>query len=380
MKKLLKKLNAWLHLWLGLVSGIIVVIMGITGCVLVFEHEIRNATNPWRHAPNTGKVDMLPPSALAKSAAAAAGKPVTSIWYKGEDKAAVVSLEKSDSVAFVNPYTAQVNAIVEREDFFDWVLDGHIFLWLPHEVGHHITAYGTLLFFILLVTGIVLWWPKNLKKANVDKSFKIKWTASFKRVNYDLHNVLGFYSFIVATIFAFSALMMCFGWFSSSVYWTASGGESVPPRVSSHSDTSIIRTITSIDNVDKAWRKGINEIGVYNKKEIIVAFPDEPAEALYLCVDMHRGTWRDIYLDQHTLAQLPTSEKTLRELKFADLIMRANYGLHVGSLAGMTTQVIYFLGSLICASLPITGFLVWWGKKKKKKPVKKAVLNNVSAN
>ena len=35
------------------------------------------------------------------------------------------------------------------------------------------------------------------------------------------------------------------------------------------------------------------------------------------------------------------------------------------SLGGMTTKIIYFLASLICATLPIMNFYIWWGKKKK---------------
>lgn len=47
-----------------------------------------------------------------------------------------------------------------------------------------------------------------------------------------------------------------------------------------------------------------------------------------------------------------------------------NYDLHVGSILGLPGKILAFFGALIGASLPVTGFLVWWGKrKKKKKPV-----------
>jgi uncharacterized iron-regulated membrane protein len=51
----------------------------------------------------------------------------------------------------------------------------------------------------------------------------------------------------------------------------------------------------------------------------------------------------------------------------ADKIYRMNYDLHTGSILGLPGKIIAFFASLICASLPVTGFLVWWGKKKKKK-------------
>ena len=51
-------------------------------------------------------------------------------------------------------------------------------------------------------------------------------------------------------------------------------------------------------------------------------------------------------------------------------------GLHVGQIGGLTTKIIAFLASLICASLPITGFIIWWGKRKKSRSKKvKAVVH-----
>ncbi|MBN3661790.1 MAG: PepSY domain-containing protein, partial [Ornithobacterium rhinotracheale] len=44
----------------------------------------------------------------------------------------------------------------------------------------------------------------------------------------------------------------------------------------------------------------------------------------------------------------------------------ANYDIHVGAILGIWTKILAFIISLICASLPITGFLVWWGRKNKK--------------
>jgi len=44
----------------------------------------------------------------------------------------------------------------------------------------------------------------------------------------------------------------------------------------------------------------------------------------------------------------------------------ANYDIHVGAILGLPTKIIAFIVSLICASLPVTGFMIWWGRRKKK--------------
>jgi uncharacterized iron-regulated membrane protein len=42
-----------------------------------------------------------------------------------------------------------------------------------------------------------------------------------------------------------------------------------------------------------------------------------------------------------------------------------NYDIHVGAIGGLTGKIIAFIASLVCASLPVTGFLIWWGKRRK---------------
>jgi len=362
---MLKKLNAWVHLWFGLVSGIIVIILGITGCILVFEEELKYALYPWTKAERPAGADYLPPSALRKAAEEALpGFKLGTVWYKGDDKAAFFSVRDSDSLIYINPYTADITGIVDHEDFFHFIDEGHRNLWLPHDVGHQLVGWGTFVFFILLITGLVLWWPKKWNKRGIEQGFKIKWKAKFKRVNYDLHNVLGFYSLLIAVVLAYTGLMMSFRWFNKSVFWLA-GGE-VKERSFSFSDTTkATSSYVLADQVDRAWQMGLTQIGQYNKRAIISGIPESIKDPLYICVDMYNGGWREVYLDQHTLEELPQTQAKMKEEPVAVWLRRMNYGLHVGEVGGLPTKIIYFLASLICASLPVTGFLVWLGKKKK---------------
>ncbi len=368
-----KKINAWFHLWFGLASGIVVFVLGITGCVLVFEQEIKGINAPWVYAENTTEGKILPPSVLYKAVAKRLpGREIESVWYYGENRTAQFSIHESDSTVYVNPYTAQVVAIAAHEDFFHFFEDGHFYLWMPKDIGHQVVGWGTFIFFFLLISGLILWWPKKWNKKGKEQAFKVKWNAKFKRVNYDLHNVFGFYSLIIAILLAFTGLMMSFSWFNNSVYWMA-GGENTP-RIEALSDTTANPKSDLLVQIDKAWHKGVFEIAEHNPYEIILHFPEKVSEAIYVCTDMYRGTWRDVYLDQHTLKELPASRKRLRDENLSSWIRRSNYGLHVGAIGGLTTKILFFLASLICASLPVTGFYIWWGKKKKAFNRKKKIL------
>src|SRR5215213_3899716 len=82
--------------------------------------------------------------------------------------------------------------------------------------GKYITGISTLLFLFILITGIILWWPKT--KNILQQRLKIKSTAGWKRLNHDLHIVLGFYSSIFLFVFAFTALAWSFEWFNKGIY------------------------------------------------------------------------------------------------------------------------------------------------------------------
>jgi len=370
-KKSLSKINAWLHLWLGIVSGIIVVIISITGCILVFEHEITAMLDAKLNISPQDESKLLPPSRLYKAVAAAVpGKEIHSVWYYGLDKTAAFSLD-SDSTVYVNPFTAEVVAFKPQEDFFHDIDDLHRNLMLGRKIGKPIVGWATFIFFFLLLSGLVLWWPKKWNKRSREQSFTIKWKATFKRVNYDLHNVLGFYTMLIAILMAVTGLVMSFSWFSRSMYWVT-GGEKMerrrPPK-----EVFAPSVNSALKDADQIFYKVRNEIALHNKNNIIIHFPEKPDELIYACTDMFAGFWRDLYFEPATLELSKRSGKRLEDMAFPDQVRKLNYAIHVGAFGGMTTKIIYFICSLVCASLPITGFYIWWGKKRKKKAPKPAL-------
>jgi len=368
------KINAWLHLWLGLFSGIVVIILSFTGCILVFQEELANTFYPWRTVEARSSAEQLPPSEIFKAVKAyLPNKEIQSIWYHDLDRSVKVSL-KSDSILYVNPYTAEMLAFVDHEDFFHEIDEGHRHLWLPPKIGDPIVGWGTFIFFLLLLSGLVLWYPKKWNKGNANKSFKIKWKASFKRINYDLHNVLGFYSVLLALIMAISGLVMSFPWARKSVYWL-SGGEKVrQERRNTPKEEKPVITMEEallFSKTDDIWNKVRKEYAIYNKEAVIIGYPKDASEPLYTCTDMIYGSWRYIYFDLQTMLPTKGTQTPLNEEKAADWIMRANYGIHTGLIYGTTTKILYFLASFICGTLPITGFYVWWNKRKKGKKTAK---------
>lgn len=375
-KSRFSKINAWLHLWLGLASGIVVVIMGVTGCILVFEHEIKGLTSPWLNVEAQSPEKVLPPSQIyALVRKSLPEKEIHGLWYNGLDKTIKVDVE-SDSLIYVNPYNGKITGMVDHEDFFHEIDEGHRYLWLGKETGTAITSWATFIFFFLLISGLILWFPKKWNKTTINNSFKIKWNAKFKRVNYDLHNVMGFYTLILALLISLTGLIMTFHWVRESTYWITGGWANETEKkeqiVSVKNDVLATSQLDKLKAADFIWNKVRKEIAKENKEAVIIHFPDEPKDNFYACTDMHNGNWRDLYFDPKTLELLPNSRKYIGDEKFHDWMSRSNYSLHVGAIGGLTTKIIYFAASLICASLPITGFYIWLGRKKKQKATVKS--------
>jgi uncharacterized iron-regulated membrane protein len=382
-KSFWKQLNAQLHLWLGLASGLIVLIVSVTGCVWTFQEEITNVTDHKLLFVTPESRAALPVSVLKQKAEAALGKPVDYITtYTSPDRAWEFMCYKAsgmknpvwalDEVAFyqsayINPYTGQVTGVKDfTKDFFVIIKQLHWSLLLANRIGQPIVGWSVVIFVILLITGLILWWPKKWNKKSREQSFKIKWSGNFKRVNYDLHNVLGFYSLLLALVLGLTGMVFAFEWFQKTVYVVATQSVTPPQHPVVASDSTI--TGEGLDfayyNTLKAM-PGVHRIGLS---------PAGPEKAATISAS---GYWDDeTYYNRDDLQFDKSTGKLLlhetrKDLNAGEKIANMNFDIHVGAIGGLPGKIIAFIISLICASLPVTGLMVWLnkGKKTKKKPV-----------
>ncbi len=383
----MRKIVGKIHLWLGLASGLVVFIISVTGCLLAFEWELRSLFGKqWFHLPagaKTAQTAPLPPSQLRAIAEKEIGKSAQGVIYGGKDYSSVVQFYgRGDNAyyqqVFMNPYNGQVLRTWDaKSDFFRIVLEGHFNLWLPRKIGQPIVAWSTLAFFVLLLSGLVLWWPRN--KAARKQRFSVKWDAKWKRKNYDLHNVLGFYVMSIAVILIVTGLVYGFKWWADGLYYATTGGKSLKDAVYPISDTTRLTPAHSLEaNTDIAWAR------------VMKAKPAEAGLSLYFAtgnsapisvtINNRPGTYyktENFLFDQYTLQPLeatgPFAGK-YEEKSMGDKFRRMNYDLHVGAIWGLPGKLLMFFASLICASLPVTGVCIWLGRKRKAKKAKKAPL------
>ncbi|ARS34036.1 PepSY-associated TM helix domain-containing protein [Pontibacter actiniarum] len=368
----IKKLIGKVHLWLGFASGLLVLFLGITGCILSFQREIEDATQEYRFVEHQPGKALLPPSELRAIAdSQLPGKKTHSVSYQKGKAALVVYYDFEPEyyyTVYLNPYTGDVLKVKNMaHDFFRIIIEGHYYLWLPPNIGQPILASATLIFVVLLITGIILWWPKN--KSAAKQRFSIKWSAKWRRKNYDLHNVLGFYMSWVVIFIAITGLVWGFQWVSKSVYWATSGGKPINEYYETLSDTTKASPLASTPAIDLLWDKvrkenpaftGSLEVHIPENKKTSIEIASNPDTDTYWKIDYR-------YFDQHTLQELPVTHMygKLADASVADKIRRMNYDIHVGAIGGIVGKIIAFFASLLAASMPVTGTLIWWGRRKK---------------
>lgn len=369
----LKKTLGKIHLWLGLSSGLVVFIVAVTGCIYAFQAEIKDLT--YSHffvEPQDSPV--LPPSQISKIAQEAfpEGHLHAVLYPTAERSAQGIFFSYGEGfdhyqIAYINPYTGELIKLKdEYADFFRIVLDGHFYLWLPPEVGQPVVATFTLIFLVMVLTGLVLWWPK---KKNYKQAFSIKWNARWRRKNYDLHQVLGFYVMTFALVFAITGLVWGFIWFRDGYYALTSGGKQFIEYYTPLSDSTQTYN-ADIPVLDQVWVKMNAE---YPDAEYIEVHPPELAHgAIAANANPDASTYWKIdyrYFDQYTMEELSVDHMWGRvdEASVADKLQKMNYDIHVGAIGGLPGKVLAFLLSAIIVSLPVTGFLIWWGRKYKAK-------------
>lgn len=376
-----KKLAGTLHLWLGLASGLVVFIVSITGCIYVFETEIRGAVERGFQNVEAQTAPRLPVSSLktigAQALSAELGRPLKAQYqnvtlYRDPTKAAYFyAYNETPEVyhyVYLNPYTGRVLKVQDRRsDFFGIVLELHTSLMLPHAVGHYVVGVSVLIFVISLITGLILWWPRNRSAAR--QRFSVKWSARWRRVNYDSHNVFGFYSLPLALVIALTGLVWSFGWVDKTVDWLANGGQ-LSPELREPKVSNALKFSTALPDrlLAGAWAK------YPDAPMFSVDFPASDTATLALGVYPSLTT----YHDSRYLLFDPATGRLLREespeTQTAGQRLRAmNYDIHIGKILGLPGQLLAFFASLVAASLPVTGFLIWWGRRKKAaKPKHKA--------
>jgi uncharacterized iron-regulated membrane protein len=361
-----KKQVRFLHKWLGLISALIVFIVSITGCIFCFHDEIKDITRKeWRLVEPQNNPFVLPSVLQEKAKEILPHYKSSMVSYYGKNRSAIVytSYGTENLYLYFNPYTgAYLKTENPENDFFLMVEKIHLYLLLPDYIGKHIIGVSTIIFILLLISGIIQWWPK--RKSDIKRSFSVKWSAKWRRVNYDWHNTSGFYICIIALIMAITGLTFTYEWVGDGIYKTFNfGGDKNLETQAPVIDTTKFKR-NSLLATDRAF---IETLKLQPEAEMLfVTFPQQKGEVINTGAYPHslRYDHQSNYFFHPYSGALIQSEPYYKK-SLGLQVVEMNYGIHTGQVLNLPGKIIAFIASLTAAALPVTGFLIWYGRRKK---------------
>ncbi|MFA0960470.1 PepSY-associated TM helix domain-containing protein [Roseivirga sp. BDSF3-8] len=368
-----RKLVNNIHLWLGIGSGLILFLVCLTGTIYTFRAEIEQMLEPGKYTVEVAEgAGPLQIEQIVSRVIAETGGEVSSIEVPAEpDKAYSLRVktspeERRGTMYYVNPYTGLLLGTSDgpASGFFMGVFRMHRWLLMDSSIGRPIVGVATLIFVFIILTGLVLWWPKKLK--NWKQGFKVKTRANWKRINHDLHNTLGFYTFFLLLIMSLTGLCWSFGWYrdalgmvlGTEVFGRRGGGESPASTIPDGQTATLSPEEYLVIASGELSYAGDYRLSMPSSPEGVVTIQKTGS-------GFFASSGRDvIILDQY-------SGEVLKIERFSDKALNEQIAgsikpIHTGEIFGTFSKIIYFIACLIATSLPVTGTIIWINKLRKK--------------
>ncbi len=367
MKKTFRKI----HLWLAVPFGLIITIICFTGALLVFEDQVTQLTNRHLYYVESPGSQPLPVGTLVEKVESqlTKGATITGVTiYPQPDRSYQVNLSAPKGAAvYIDPYTGEVLGQSQRTPFFRtvfmlhrWLLDsqpadGGIF-W-----GKRITGISTLLFVIILLSGIVIWWPRSRK--GLKNGIQIALRKGKARFWHDLHAAGGIYVLLLVLVMALTGLTWSFDWYKNAFYTLFGVETTAPAKGPAHKEKSpqgpqpgTTTEATAPVTPFACWQQVYDQVAAENPDRLKIEITDGTASVSNIRYGNIRGT--DRYTFDPQSGQI-TGASLYKDTGNSGKIRGWIYSVHTGAWGGNLTRIIWFLAALLGATLPLTGYYLW---------------------
>jgi len=341
-----------LHKYIGLVAGGFVFVLSVTGCVLVFEEQIDRALSPGLFDVSTPTTRM-PLQALADMVRAAyPDRKVLHVRLPRKANGPVVVALSGRLAVFVDPFAGRI--LGERSAPARLVIiTGQLHSGrIAGTWGRVIVGVATVLTLFLVLSGLYLWWPRKI--------LLVRWRATWRRISFDTHSVLGIYSapFLVFTLV--SGIVLSYeGVLAPVLAGPGPASRSAPPQSTVVPGARALTLDEAVAASDRAL-PGAETVGLDVAPsggraafKVLKRFPE----------DMTGGGRSHVFLDQYSGRALLVQSS--RDVPVVTAILDRIDPIHVGNIFGWPSSVVAFLACLALAGQVVTGVLIWWKPGKK---------------
>lgn len=388
-----------LHRWAGLVTAGFLLVAGLTGSLLAFEHELETVLNPHLFvAPSEGTAPaLLDPFELRERAQrhvpqAAIDQVVfrtlpghsVVFWLTPRiDPATGKPFELAADQLFVDPATGEKlgqrkwgelisGGSINPENLLPFLLRVHYALALPDPWGTWLFGGIALVWTLDCFVGLALTLPR-LRRAQRPfltrwkPSWLIKWRGGAYRVNLDLHRALGLWLWVMLLIYAWSSVMLNL---RQEVYkpvmslaFAFSEDHGSKATQGPALDWQAARTIARSEMNRLAAERGFTinyEDSLWlDRKRGIYTYRAHTSLDVY---DSARGVGKSkVVIDAATGAyrgaSLPSGDAS------GDTVSNWLQALHMARVFGLPLRIFACALGLIVAMLSVTGVVIWVKKR-----------------
>ncbi|WP_316174211.1 PepSY-associated TM helix domain-containing protein [Bradyrhizobium sp. SZCCHNRI1073] len=370
-----------IHSVLGLAAALILSLMGITGAIMGFEDEIQAGLNAkLSHVAPRTEAPLSPAELVARLQADPALGKVSAITLSRDPLAAVrVRFARNEdggrpSSLLVDPYDGRVLGEPRGEAFFTTVRHLHRWLLLPGDgngAGRQITGAAVLGLVVLLITGLVLRWPRRASSAAL--WLKPQLGLSGRGLHRSLHSVIGTWVLPVYLVIALTGLSYSYAWYKDGLTWLlapATSGAPMPGKAprEGRSGSADAKPVA----LDLVWSTLREQIG--DRFAVMqLTLPAGAGAAVRVRAwpsEAHDGRRDEFRIDGATgrlLAAERYADKTTGERVLARIL-----DIHRGSILGWPGQLAFMLAAALMPLFAVTGTLLYLSRRRLRRQTQSA--------
>jgi uncharacterized iron-regulated membrane protein len=351
------------HLWLGLALGGLFALLGLTGSALVFYIEIDKALHPaiaeqartpapgwtspiWDRALATGRARWHDPDGTWSLETTGEGGPIPARYYPSASHGHHAAREM---VWFSDDGARVLRAEPWGGYLMSWLYELHMHL-LAGELGSQIVGWSGFAMLVLLVSGIIAWWPRG----SLRKALAFRRNAVALRRLRDLHKLSGVWSMALLFILVGTGALLALPAVKTQLLSAAiTTPDKLPDPQSSAAKGRQIPISQALAAAHRA---------VPDARLAFIEVPGVGSEPFRMRVQMPGDPHRRfpssfVFVDQYSGAVLAVHD--VRRGNAATITAKWIRVLHDGSIAGLATRILAVLLGLVPLALFVTGFLHW---------------------
>ncbi len=357
--KIFRKVIFWLHLIAGVLGGIVIFIMCVTGAALSFEKNIIQFAERSERVVEVGERRLTTQEILAGVIAAKPDAKPSSIAISDDPAAAVTVALGREGQVFVDPYTGMITGTGNSgvRSFFRVSTDLHRWIALSGDgrpIGKALTGAFNLMFLFLALSGIYIWFPRKISWRSVKGVLWFRRTNSGKARDFNWHNTIGFWTSLVLVVLTMTAAVISYQWAGNLLYTLT--GNAVPPQQQGGGQNAgppAEKAFTIPENIDELWARA--EAQAPDRKSVALRLPITK-DAVFT-IDEGRS-W-NIFARSTLTLDAATAEVSkwdaYEQRNSAQQLRSWSRFTHTGESFGIIGQIIGFIACIGGAFLVYTG-------------------------